>query len=209
MSENDFLCGLMELQYGVDVKETLQSLSSSVPWARGWPEDKKSFWNAEAFMWGRKISKEKRSLIKQELSFLSGNNLDIGCGAYSYIKSVGFDISPKMLDFNDNCTEKVCGDVEKPLPFSSNTFDSVTSIFVLNYVTNHKQLLSEISRTLKDNGEFVMVLSSKDINGWQKQKEVNSFESSGWTTLLENIGFNLTFYEKDGLWFWKCSKNKT
>ncbi|MBT4936035.1 class I SAM-dependent methyltransferase [Candidatus Woesearchaeota archaeon] len=204
MSENDFLCGLMELQYGIDVKEKLCSLSSSVPWAHGWPENVQSFWNAEAFMWSRKISKEKRMLIQQELSFLTGKNLDIGCGAYSYITSVGFDISPKMLDFNDMCTEKVVGDVEKPLPFPEKSFDSITTIFLLNYVKNHTQLISEITRVLKHNGKFVMVLSSNQINDWQKQKEVNCFRSDEWTRLLQQSGFVVNFYKKDDLWFWKC-----
>ena len=43
-----------------------------------------------------KISKERRLLIEQELKFLfKGKNLDLGCGAYSYFPSVGFDLSEK------------------------------------------------------------------------------------------------------------------
>src|SRR3989338_7306111 len=90
--ETEFLSGLIELQYGKNVEKELQQYSKKVPWAKGWPLDDKAFWNAEAFMWSRKISKEKRELIKQELEFLAqGKDLDLGCGAYSYVKSIGFD----------------------------------------------------------------------------------------------------------------------
>jgi len=201
--ESRFLSGLIELQYGQDVQEELKKVAQQVDWAKGWPNNNKSFWNAEAFMWSRKISKEKRELIKQELSFLKGNNLDLGCGAYSYVNSVGFDFSKKMLDFNDNLIEKVEGSLEKKLPYKEDEFDSVTAIFVLNYVKNYEQLLMEIKRIVKD--EFIMVLFSKQVNQWQKQKEVNTFSADKWQEILTNCGFSVEFYEKDELCFFRCS----
>ena len=150
-AETEFFKGLIELQYGLNVEDKLGEISKNVSWARNWPEDKKSFWNAEAFMWNKKIDKEIRELIRGEVEFLSGGkNLDLGCGSYSYLKSVGFDISEKMLNFNDNCLEKVIGDLENDLPFFANNFDSVTAIFVLNYVENYTFLLQEVKRVLKD-----------------------------------------------------------
>ena len=205
--ENEFLQGLIELQYGQDVAGKLKELSSEVGWAKGWPENKKSFWNAEAFMWNRKVGREKQKLISSELEFLNGRNLDMGCGAYSYVKSVGFDLSSKMLDFNDNLIEKVQGDLEKDLPFSEESFDSVTAVFVLNYVKNLNGLLSEVKRILSDNGMFVAVLYSGQVNDWQRQKEMNSFDSKKWIEVLSDAGFNVNFYEKQGLWFFKCGKN--
>ncbi|MDO8656808.1 MAG: hypothetical protein Q7K45_06225, partial [Nanoarchaeota archaeon] len=110
--ETQFFQGLIELQYGQNVEKKLKALSSKIPWAHGWPQNKESFWNAESFMWSRKIEKETREMIQQELQFLAqGKNLDVGCGAYSYIPSVGFDLSPQMLKLNDICIEKVQGDV--------------------------------------------------------------------------------------------------
>ena len=113
-SETDFFNGLIELQYGQEDLIEMKKLAQKVSWAKGWPVDNIAFWNAEAFMWQQKIEKEKRELIRRELVFLeSGNNLDLGCGSYSYIKSVGFDFSEKMLKFNDNCSEKVVGNLEE------------------------------------------------------------------------------------------------
>lgn len=203
-SETEFFGGLIELQYGQEAKKKLKRLAESIPWARGWPEDKKAFWNAEAFMWQHKISKEKRRLIGEELRFLQGGkNLDLGCGAYSYLPSIGLDISDKMLQLNEQCREKITGDWEKTLPFPDGRFDSVTAVFTLNYVENHLQLLSEIKRVLKDKGIFVMILSSKEINEWQRQKEVNSFPAGEWSTILRGSGFRTDFYEKGGLLFFR------
>lgn len=205
-AESEFLSGLIELQYGQDVSGKLKKIAEEVEWARGWPENQEAFWNAEAFMWGHKVSKEKRELIANELDFLEGNNLDLGCGAYSYIPSVGFDISEKMLAFNDNCIKRVCGNIEEPLPFNSNSFDSVTAVFLLNYVDDYRQLLSQINRVLTSQGYLMVVLYSGNINDWQRQKEVNKFTSDQWLSAIASCGFSVQFYEKEGLWFYKCSK---
>jgi ubiquinone/menaquinone biosynthesis C-methylase UbiE len=204
--ENKFLEGLIELGFQEDVKDKLKKLSSKVKWAKGWPEKKESFWNAEAFMWQHKISSEKRDLITKELLFLNGKkNLDLGCGSYSYIPSVGFDVSEKMLQFNENLVSRVKGDLEKKLPFQNNYFDSVTAIFVLNYICNYDLMLKSIKRILMNDGCFMMVLSAKQINSWQRQKEINRFNAGEWKKQLEKSGFKVDFYEKEELWFFKCS----
>jgi len=198
--ETEFFIEMMKLNYGEDVEEKLRKLSSSISWAKGWPQEKKAFWNAEAFMWSRKISKEKRALITQELAFLKGKkNLDLGCGAYSYLPSIGFDLSEKMLQFNEQCREKVVGDVEKPLPFLDGSFGSVTAIFLLNYVVNHQQLLKEMYRLLKNEGYAVVILSLTKINDWQRQKEVHAFTSDQLVREMELAGFQVQAEEKDGL----------
>jgi ubiquinone/menaquinone biosynthesis C-methylase UbiE len=179
--ENEFLCGLIELQYGRKVEKKLKKISSEVRWAKSWPSNKEAFWNAEAFMWGRKVDGSVRETIKKELEHLNGGrNLDLGCGAYSYIPSVGFDISGKMLSFNENLKERVKGSLEGKLPFASGSFDSVTAVFVLNYVENIEGLLLEARRVLKKKGVFAAVLYSGQINEWQRQKEVNHFSFEEW-----------------------------
>jgi ubiquinone/menaquinone biosynthesis C-methylase UbiE len=206
-AETEFLGGLLELGHGIDVEAKLKELSSDVNWAVGWPVDKTSFWNAEAFMWRYKVGKEAQNIISDELSFLNGRNLDVGCGAYSYVLgSVGFDFSPKMLDFNDQCREKVVGDLERLLPFDSASFDSVTAVFVLNYVQNYTGLLEEVNRVLKSSGVFVMVLSAFPVNEWQRQKEVTILHEEEWKSMLEKVGFVVTVSEKEKLWFFRCKK---
>lgn len=206
-NETKFLMGLMELQYGQPIRSKLQKIAVSIPWAKGWPHNKESFWNAEAFMWSRKIEKETRASIAQELQFLAkGKNLDLGCGAYSYIPSIGFDISPQMLKLNDRCTRKVQGDIEEKLPFKDKSFDSVTALFVLNYVQNYSQLLQEIKRILKPKGIFVMVLSAARINEWQRQKQAINFSVRKWKQIVEKEGFKVNLYQKNKMWFLKAVK---
>jgi SAM-dependent methyltransferase len=207
--ETDFFSGLIELFYGEKVEDKLKYLSKKVSWAKDWPKNDVSFWNAESFLWGCKISKETRGLISRELKFLSeGQNLDLGCGAYSYLSSVCFDFSEKMLKLNDNCIKSVSGNLEHKLPFKGQEFDSVTAIFVLNYIRNYSQLFLEIQRVLNKEGIFVMVLGAKGINDWQKQKEVNDFDKRTWTNKLKDAGFNLRGYRKENLLFFVCKKQK-
>ncbi|MBI2662332.1 class I SAM-dependent methyltransferase [Candidatus Woesearchaeota archaeon] len=207
--ETRFFTGLIELHYGERVENKLRKISSKVEWAKGWPADKRAFWNAEAFMWSYKIDKKLRVLITREVEFLSkGKNLDLGCGSYSYVPSVGYDISEKMLQFNDNCCEKVVGDVEKKLPFSSEEFDSCTAVFLLNYVENYGGLLREIFRVLRGGGGLIAVLYSGKVGDWQRQKEVNDFSAERWEGILEKEGFKVEGYEKGELWFFRCFKQK-
>jgi len=207
--ETKFFTGLIELHHGEKVEDRLRKISLKVDWAKGWPADKRAFWNAEAFMWGYKIDKKLRTLIAREVEFLSkGKNLDLGCGSYSYVPSVGYDISEKMLQFNDNCIKKIRGDVEKELPFSSGEFESCTAVFLLNYVENYEGLLKEIGRVLREGGMLIAVLYSGKVGVWQRQKEVNDFSAERWKEILENEEFKVEGYEKDTLWFFRCVKQK-
>lgn len=208
--ERNFFCGLIKLNYGQKVGTELKKIADKISWAKGWPENKRSFWNAEAFMWQHKIEKGKRELIRNELKWIghkkTQKNLDLGCGSYSYLSSVGFDISEKMLQFNANLTEKVVGDLEQKLPFGGQFFNSVTAIFVLNYVQNYSLLLSEINRILKPGGKFVMALSADKINDWQRQKEVNEFPAENWALALERACFRVNYYKKERICFFQCTR---
>ena len=208
-SEDQFLIGLLELQYNSSISSDLKLLTPKISWAKGWPENNKSFWNAEAFMWRNKIKPCIRENITDELKFLNGKNLDLGCGSYSYITSIGFDLSEKMLDFNENLIEKVQGNLEFPLPFETDAFDSVTGVFVLNYVQNYQQLFFEIKRILKPEGTFVMILSSHPVKAWQRQKEVHSFDSKKWVSILEDFGFSVTLKKSKKLLFFTSKIQKT
>ncbi len=205
--ETEFFSEMIKLSYGLPVQDKLKKISSTIPWAKGWPEDKEAFWNGEAFMWRKKIEQDKREVIGKELSFLSsGRNLDLGCGAYSYLRSTGFDLSEKMLRFNEKCTKKVKGDLEKELPFAANSFDSATAVFVLNYIQNYRLLLNEICRILTPKGIFVAILYSKKINSWQRQKEVHKFLVRKWQEEMEFFFPKIRLVKKDDLLFFYCNK---
>ena len=207
--EDQFIIGLLELQYDSSVSLQLKPLAKNISWAEGWPDNNKAFWNAEAFMWQRKIDSNIRQLITNELQLLQGNNLDLGCGSYSYIPSTGFDFSEKMLDFNENLIKKVQGNLEEPLSFQDSCFDSITAIFVLNYVKDYQQLFSEIERILKSEGTFVMILSANPVKDWQRQKEVHTMSKDEWMNLLEQSGFSVTLKTIQNLLFFTSKIQKT
>ncbi len=211
-NETEFFLRKLEFDYGDEkAEEKLKEISRKISWLDGWPEDKKAFWNGEAFMWRNKISKEKRELIGKELKFLeekSKKNLDLGCGSYSYVRSIGFDVAEKMLLLNGNLSERVAGNLEKGLPFEKGMFDSVTMVFVLDYVENYLDLLGEVFRILKEKGKLVAVQSAEEVNEWQRQKSVNKFSFKEWKKILEKTGFKIKFYEKEKLGFFKCGKRK-
>lgn len=219
--EGEFISKLLELQYFDNVTKDFtdcftktKKLSKKVKWAKGWPDNDKSFWNAEAFMWEKKIGTKKRELIKEELLKLlsnrsCGKNLDLGAGAYSYIPSIAFDFSEKMLNNNENAIEKVIGDLDEKLPFEDNCFDSVTAIFVFNYVKNLNNLLNELKRVLKENGVCVVVQNMKPINFWHKNKERNDFTTGNeqnWEKYFSDLEFQVNISKKDGLVFFKLIK---
>jgi len=205
--ETQFLSALIRLQYGEVADAEMLKIASKVSWAKDWPQNNQSFWNAEAFMWSHKVDKQKREFIAQQLKFLSGKkNLDLGCGSYSYLLSTGIDFSTKMLDFNENLTKKINADLEKKLPIAESSFQSATAIFLLNYIKNYALLLSEIHRILTSKGIFVMMLAANGINNWQRQKQVNDFSASAWKNILEEQGFKVHSEEKERLWIFKCEK---
>lgn len=208
--ETAFFQGLLELQYGRNVEKKLRALAGKIPWARGWPDNKHAFWNAEAFMWQRKIDWEKREMIEKELSFLkTGKNLDLGCGAYSYVPgSVGLDISSEMLQLNEMLQKKIGHDLEQPLPFSAEEFDSVTAIFVVNYVKKVEKLLREIHRVLAKGGSLSVVLSAPPVNEWQRQKEINNFSPEEWNRLFQKTGFSVQLKLRSALLFYHCYKHE-
>ena len=117
---------------------------------------------------------------------------------------MGFDVSEKMLQFNDNCAERVVGNLEKRLPFPDGSFASITTVFVMNYVKNFMQLLREVKRILAVRGVFIMVLFSEEINDWQRQKQVSDFDREQWIGILEGCGFSVRVKEEGKLLLFSC-----
>ena len=211
-AETQFLQTLIEQGFGLDVENKLQKLSSKVSWAKGWPKNKVAFWNSEAFMWQTKIDKEQRADISakiieliQKNTHTSGKNLDLGAGAYSYIPSVGIDISPKMLQLNDVAFEKVCADIEQTFPFNEKSFHSITAVFILNYVQNLSKVLNECKRVLQDNGVLLIVLSNIGIHPRHKKHQINDFDKSCWQKIIEQQGFRVKVKIDDNLLFFTCN----
>jgi SAM-dependent methyltransferase len=73
----------------------------------------------------------------------------------------GFDLSEVNVDAADQAGLKfVQGDVTEPLPFVDGSFDCIFCLELLEHLTVPLALLSEIRRTLKDDGRAVISVPS-------------------------------------------------
>lgn len=201
-TEQEFFDTLLELNY-VGKEMSLESvqykasqLAKKIPRYSEWPHNAEQFWNAEALCWKGRVEKEVRETIKSELSFLKGQNLDLGAGSVTYVEdSVVADFSEEMLLLND-ALHKVAVNLEKKLPFSEEAFDSITMVFVANYIRNLEQLLREAQRVLKLGGKLVIVQSQQPVIELHRMHYKNNYGEAELRILLKNIGFDVKSHTK-------------
>jgi SAM-dependent methyltransferase len=148
-----------------------KNIAKKIPDLKDWPKDPKTFWNIESYGWESRIPKEIREEIKKELSQLKGKNLSLGSGSHPYVaNSTLIDISEEML--KNLKGKKVILDLNKAkLPFKNNTFDSVTMVFIVDYLKNLKQLIKEVKRVLNKDGKLIIINSKKPINEFYRIQE--------------------------------------
>lgn len=104
--------------------------------------------------------------------------LDIGCGGGKTVERLS-DLSPNGrvfgLDYSDLCVEESkklckklieenrvqidCGSVSQ-MPYSDNTFDSITAVETFYFWPDPVNDLKEVRRVLKENGELLLVFES-------------------------------------------------
>jgi len=103
--------------------------------------------------------------LVQSINVMSIEILDAGCGHGNIVvdefrknikKAVGIDFNKEATSKNVCLDEIVIGDLEK-MPFSSESFDVVLSLWVLEHLENPLKVLSEIYRVLKPGGAFFFV----------------------------------------------------
>jgi len=110
-------------------------------------------------------SEKRGSRIAAALSRLSPKNaLDLGCSSGFMVKAlrdisidaVGIDSSgDRFLEGIRQFLFIVDAGVQ-PFPFSDGSFDLVTALTSIDYVSDYSHALDEVARTLRDDGYFVM-----------------------------------------------------
>ena len=186
-AKEDFLNTLLRLSYIKDKTRRKQlikkakSLAEKIPEFKGWPKAKK-FWDIESSAWNVKIPNHVRRFIRKELLNRikpGGLNLALGSGSYPYIKdSVLVDYSEKMLEqVIVKCKKKVIHNIQKiPWPFKDNQFDSITAVFILNYLKNLMHVFKEARRVLKPMGKLIIVQSAKQLGEFYRLAEAKSYK---------------------------------
>lgn len=200
-AERQFFSTLLDFNYAdeKEIKHLVQKAAQharTIPEFADWPYDNKQFWNAEALCWNGRMEREMRDSIRAELSHLHGKNLDLGAGNISYVPySVAVDFSEDMLHMNP-AQEKVLADLEEKLPFADESFDSATLVFVINYVKNIHELITEVHRVLRANGHVVIV-QAPSVSGLHKLHYKNTMGDAELRVLLGKLGFRVKSDYKD------------
>jgi len=113
--------------------------------------------------------------------------LDLGCGegygtnmlSHHAINVIGLDIDMDSVAMatkkykSKNCTFMHYNG--ETLPFKNNTFDIITSFQVIEHIKNEQQYLSEIHRTLKSDGLFILTTPNKALRGGEATKPWNKY----------------------------------
>ncbi|MEH2051630.1 class I SAM-dependent methyltransferase [Nostoc sp.] len=116
--------------------------------------------------------KDESHLVYQDIishiCFINGNVLEIGCGTASILTNkkilhssyTGIDFSEKLINNNQALYPDAhflqLTDPNK-LPFESNTFDFVLSVYVLEHTVFPHLFLDEVNRVLKKGGVLCVV----------------------------------------------------
>lgn len=205
--KEDFLNILLQLSYVRDKKKRMQlmkkakSLAQKIPEFKGWPKAKK-FWDVEALTWLIKIPKHIRQFIRMELlkKIKPGSlNLALGSGSYPYIKeSVLLDYSEKMLEqVAIKYKKKIIHDIQEiPWPFKNNSFDSITAVFIINYLKNLRQVFKEAKRVLKPKGKIIIIQSAKPLGEFYRTIESKQYKPEEIIKALKQNKFMTTLKEK-------------
>jgi ubiquinone/menaquinone biosynthesis C-methylase UbiE len=102
----------------------------------------------------------KNSIIKYN-NYLSGSLLDFGCGTKPY-KNLFLNVDSYIgVDYQIKGREESQKTVDffydgKTIPFKDQEFDSILSTEVLEHVFNIEEILSELNRVLKINGQAII-----------------------------------------------------
>ncbi|MBR9692152.1 class I SAM-dependent methyltransferase [Candidatus Woesearchaeota archaeon] len=169
-----------------------KEIAGKIPELKGWPSNARKFWDIQSYGWSGKIPKEIRLFIKKELGVLKGKNLSLGCGSYPYVEdSVLLDFSSEMLK-SAKGSKKVVHDLEeKKLPFKDDSFDSVTMVFVADYIKNLRNLFQEIRRVLNKDGRLMIVQSKKPIDDFYRMHEKKHLVGVDLKKILANFGVDV------------------
>jgi len=131
--------------------------------------------------------------------------LDIGCAKGFLVKAFrdlgieawGVDVSEYALSSAPDDIRPNLHKVDlnrEPLPFEDQYFDFITFLGTIEYLDDHKHILREISRVLRDaGGLYLNTLSRKDpkdkfrINIHDKYYWIREFQSNGLRVVPEKL----------------------
>lgn len=142
--------------------------------------------------------------VRKYSTYLSGKVMDFGCGNKPFLnlisckEYVGVDYPSEGHDHaNDQVDVFYDG---KKLPFADEAFDSIISTEVFEHIFNLEEMLMELNRVLKINGNILVTLPFV----WIEHEQPNDFArytSFGISSLMKKCGFEIIHHTKSTTYF--------
>lgn len=137
---------------------------------------------------------------RKVLPYIRGRLLDVGCGFNNLVKSYGSGVGVDIFRWPG--IDVLVGDAAA-LPFTSETFDTVTILAALNHVPNREAALLEMRRVLRRDGRLVATMigpftgivahtffkRDEETRGGMKAGETNGLTQKEMSSLLAASGF--------------------
>lgn len=152
-----------------------------------------------------KFLQEKR--ISQVLPHVKGKLLDIGCGNNFLVQKYG---NGKGVDIHKYHSSVIVIKNAAELPFNNASFDSITMIATLRYISNRIDTLKEIHRILKSDGKLIITDPEEHISKfWNRLRKKSEyydrykikdkplgFSIKEITDMLNSTGFETIYLKK-------------
>jgi len=149
--------------------------------------------------------------IARTLAFLNvGNALDIGCANGYLVKALldqqidayGVDVSDELVQ-NSPCKERlsIANLDEECLPYASDFFSVVTAFDVLEHISDHSNILTEINRVLRKDGWLLVQVPVPAFD--RGETHVFIVDKDEWIKLIQLYGFRASLSGKiiySGAW---------
>lgn len=119
---------------------------------------------------GKRLSSWRNNKVAKEIS---PPFLDIACGDNMLAKKLNGGFGVDVMNYGT--TDLLVKDFSR-LPFSANTFNSVSIIASLNYLQNPSSVLQECVRILKPNGSLIITMIHPALGKiWHRVREKWAF----------------------------------
>jgi len=156
---------------------------------------------------GKKIDRIEKEIISALLRNISRKEmLELGCGTghwTHYFTQQGFDVtaidnSEEMLKIakNKRINAKFLNVNSQKLPFENESFNTVSSITMLEFVDNQEAVIKEVYRVLKKDGWLILgCLNANSIIGKNKEKD-ETFKNANLVT-VESLKSKLRIFNNE------------
>lgn len=151
------------------------------------------------------VTRINNRIVAAHHHLLEGTVLDLGCGDSPYktdilqtaSKYVGLDWPST---FHDNSAVSIYADLQRALPFRSESVDAVTAFQVLEHVPGTGAVLAEAHRVLQSGGILLLTVPFM----WQVHEAPHDYvrlTGFGLRYVLQEAGFDqIQIYENTGFW---------